>query len=328
VSFYFSAFGLTIQSNLWLSFLQDWQSQTSITVDLYLWLKKYPSQWSTISLESVLLYRSPVNDHLGQPIVVIRRVPKDKLFVVTYGDGTEFVIHEAGDQVWATWPDDLTLEDTITYFLGPIMGFILRFRGITCLHANAIAMEKEAIAIVGDSGAGKSTTAAAFAKLGYPILSDDIVALIPKNGQWWVAPAYPWIRLWSESVESLFGSPTALPRIVPTHPTWEKRYLDLTQKEYKFQETAMVLGGVYILGQRRFEPKRPYFKSIPKSEALLNLINYAYTNRLLTKVMRIQEFQCLGQVASQTSVRKVYPHADPKEIFNLCHAIVDDFSKF
>ena len=98
------------------------------------------------------------------------------------------------------------------------------YEAYSCLHASAVAIEGRAVAIVGPSGAGKSSTAAAFARLGYPVLSDDIVALTGDGQRFHVQPAYPRVRLWPSAVTSLFGSRDALPRIVPD---WEKRYLPL-----------------------------------------------------------------------------------------------------
>lgn len=327
MSFSFVAFGLKINLNTLLPNLNTWPRSPSSFEEIHIWLNDKPTWWNRPYAPGILLYSSPILYGTGKPGVTIQVLPNSGFWVVTYFDGTEFILNGSGSKVWATWPDSLTLEDTLTYLLGPIMGFILRFRGITCLHASAIEIADKAVIIVGCSGAGKSTTAAAFAKLGYPILSDDIVALIPKKDKFWVQPAYPWVRLWPASVELLFDSPTALPRIVPGNSDWDKRYLDLTQEGYRFEDKPMPIGAIYILGDRSFDSQRPYFESIPKPRALIDLIGHSYTNRLLTKEMRTQEFECLSKVVSSVPVHKVYSHADPKEIFNLCHAIVDDFSQ-
>ncbi len=57
------------------------------------------------------------------------------------------------------------------------MGTALRLQGKICLHSSVIAVGEYALAIIGAKGAGKSTTAAALAKRGYPILADDIAVL-------------------------------------------------------------------------------------------------------------------------------------------------------
>ena len=90
---------------------------------------------------------------------------------------------------------------------GPFWGLLLRFRGVTCLHASAVAIGGSVIAFVGAEGAGKSTTAAAFARAGYAAVSDDVVALVERKGDFFVSPSYPHLCLWPESVEMLYGRP-------------------------------------------------------------------------------------------------------------------------
>jgi len=46
------------------------------------------------------------------------------------------------------------------------------------------------VAFVGAEGAGKSTTAAAFALEGHGVLSDDVVALAENASEFVVLPAY------------------------------------------------------------------------------------------------------------------------------------------
>src|SRR5207244_6105024 len=116
-----------------------------------------------------------------------------------------------------------------------------------CLHASAVAVADRAIALVGLPGAGKSTAAAAFACAGYPVISDDVVALEDHGERFLVQPGYPRVNLWPDSVRRLFGSEDALPRITPT---WEKRYLPLGQKGHPFASKPLPLAAVYILDSR------------------------------------------------------------------------------
>ncbi len=121
----------------------------------------------------------------------------------------------------------MTIEDAATYLLGPVLGLFLRLRGVTCLHASAVAFGGQAVAFVGSEGAGKSTTAAALALRGHAILSDDVVALAEHDGAFFVHPAYPYLCLWPESVESIYGSADALPRF---SANYDKRCLSLRNK--------------------------------------------------------------------------------------------------
>jgi hypothetical protein len=94
------------------------------------------------------------------------------------------------------------------YLLGSCMGALLMQRGILPLHGSAVVVDGRAYAFVGESGAGKSTIAAAFAKQGFALLSDDVIALSfgdPGDGTRLptVTPSYPQQKLWQESLEQL-----------------------------------------------------------------------------------------------------------------------------
>ena len=137
------------------------------------------------------------------------RLASGAYFRFWYGDDRiEFLIDRSGSQVWVNWPESCPLEDAATYLLGPIFGFVLRLRGVVSLHASAVAVADRAVVLVGPCGAGKSTTAAALARLGFPVLSDNIVALEERGGSLIVHPGNARLSLWPDSVRTLFGAPT------------------------------------------------------------------------------------------------------------------------
>ncbi len=172
----------------------------------------------------------------------------DGSFHFAYGDGTAFRVDPAGSEVWMQWPDTFTVEDAATYLLGPIFGFLLRLRGVVSLHASGVLIGDEAVALVGRAGAGKSTTAAAFAQCGYPVITDDVFALKDCRGRFFVEPGYATLRLWPDSVEALCGSRQALPLITPN---WEKRFLDLRTGPFRFADRAVPISTIYVLADRR-----------------------------------------------------------------------------
>jgi hypothetical protein len=262
-----------------------------------------------------------------QPISQLQvwQIDRDRHFYCYYRDGTIFVVSRLGDRIWATWPENLTIEDTATYLLGPILGFVLRLRGTVCLHANAIAIDDRVIAIVGESGAGKSTTAAAFAERGYGILSDDVVPIVECGDTFTIQPAYPRIRLWNNSVRALYGEAESLPRLVPTHPTWDKRYLDLNQSGYKFQSESLPLAAIYYLQERSDDPACPQISPMTIPEQLITLVSNTYANYLLDKSLRAGEFEFLSRVVTQIPVRQIVPHSEIARLPELVDAIISDF---
>ena len=257
----------------------------------------------------------------GQPNLRVALFPGGEQFGFFYGDGARFVVDRRGCEVWADWPEHYSLEDACTYLLGPVMGFVLRLRGIVCLHASGVAVGDKAIALVGLPGAGKSTTAAAFASSGFPVLSDDIVALADKGAQFFVQLGYPRVNLWPDSVRRLFGSEDALPRITPT---WEKRYLPLGQNGHHFASNPLTLGAIYILDRRNAAASSPVLEDISGEEAFMALVTNTYVNYLLDQDMRRTEFDVLGRLVSSIPVRRARPPAEPSAIFNLCEAIAAD----
>ena len=325
---FFSIFGLNIYSNCLIPGLIALPTIAVPEVKVSL-------GWRPLWLEKLLeatqkpWFVSPYLDEGGEPAWKTWKLSGSEYFRLRYCDDTEFIIDRSGSYVWATWPDNLTLEDTATYLLGPVFGFVLRLRGVTCLHASAVAVGEQAVAFVGEAGAGKSTTAAAFAKLGYSVLSDDIVALADRGDTFLVQPAYPRLRLWPESVNVLYGSPNALPRIVPTHPTWDKRYLDLTQDSYQFQQQPLPLAGIYFLGERILDTAAPFVEAVPQTQAaLISLVKNCYAKYLLNKATRAKEFEVLGRLVRHVSLKRVTPHSEPARLSQLCKTILADLQNF
>jgi hypothetical protein len=237
-----------------------------------------------------------------------------------YADETEFVVDQTGTEIWADWPPSLTIEDTATYLLGPVMGFVLLLRGIFSLHASAVVVGSEAVALVGPAGSGKSTTAAAFSSNGYVVLADDVVTLDDHKDHFLVRPSYPCIRLWPASVKTLYGSESHLPRLTPN---WDKCYLDLTEQ---FPTTAVPLSAVYLFGDRRYDDDAPLVEAQDYTEALLSLIANTYTNYLIDKNMQARQFDLMTRVLANVPVRRVIPHSDPRGLQQLCDCILDDFA--
>ncbi len=252
----------------------------------------------------------------------MRRSADSGDFWLTYDDGAEFVVSGNGTRVWMDWPPTLSLDDAATYLLGPILGFLLRLRGILCLHASVVELGGQAVAFLGPAGAGKSTLAAGFADAGYLVLSDDVAPLAQTDGAFMVQPGYPQLRLWPDSLQALYGSIEAFPRITPT---WEKRHLDLTRGQCRFLDRPAPLSAIYALDQRTDEDRAPVIEPMKPRSALLALIANTYANYLLDGEMRAHEFFQVEQLASAVPIRSVRPNRDPRQTANLCRAIVLDF---
>jgi hypothetical protein len=280
--------------------------------------------WPEASLEGPrqLRYASANRDEHGEPFLTVWTLSDGALLHLRYRDGIEFVVDRDGTEVWGTWPDTLTVEDASTYLLGPVLGLVLRLRGITCLHASAIDVGGQAIALIGPPGSGKSTTAAIFATSGYRVLSDNVVALADHGSAFLAQPAYPRVGLWSDSVETLFGLPDALPQQTPT---WPKCYLDLTQNGYRFLPSPLPLRAVYVLSERDTDAEAPLIHTLPVRVRLTQLIENTYLSYLLDRTMTVRDLDLLSRLVLSMPVRRLVPHADSAFLPRLRDVILDDF---
>jgi hypothetical protein len=290
-------------------------------VDLTLRFQSVPAwraAWLGTSLDEAPVRYRTANSAYPLDNLVVRTLPEGVVF--QYADGTEFCVSADGREIWSCWPDRATLADTETYLLGPVIGFALRSRGVLCLHASAVVIDGHAVALAGGSHAGKSTTAAAFAAAGYPVLTDDLVAVRPDGERWSVAPAYPYLKVWEDSAGHLFGSKIELPRLTPT---WSKRSVELAAHGYAFADAPLPLDAIVTLEPRAGDPSRPLVHTAAKTETMLTLLPETYAGYLLDPSMRRTELTQLGDLLSAVRTFAAEPSDDPKRLPLLVARIVD-----
>lgn len=257
------------------------------------------------------------------PALRVRRVGGGAYYHLIYGDGVEFLVREDGERIGVAWPSEATLSDTLPYLLGPVLGLVIRLRGQVCLHASAVVVGDKAALLVGPMGAGKSSTALAFAQLGCAVLSDD-VSVLAHNGECFVVQSgYAGLRLWPDMAEALLGDGVELPRIVPA---WEKRRVDLAAAGFRFMPTPTPIAAIYLLNERAADADLPAVAPLSSVAALLRLSANGYVRYMLDRSMRAREFDLFSQVVQRVSVRQVTPHTDPSRLPFLCQAIFDDLS--
>lgn len=311
-----SLYGLFLSANLPIPSLPVLAGSPNPEIKIHLKVSSGACS-SVFSRNPWFFYVSPILNDDGQPIVRVGKLGNN-FFCFFYGSGARFAVRHDGREIWADGPEEYAVEELATYLVGPVMGFVLRLLGILPLHACAIAVEDRAIALVGSRGAGKSTTAAAFAKLGFAILSEDVVAVTEEGKRHMVQPGYPRVNLWPESAETIFGYVHGLPSVTPT---WGKHFLALNNAQHKFQKKPLELAAAFILRDRVPGALKPRIEKIAPASAITMLVANTYVNYLLDATMRRSEFVQLGQMLRKTPVYQVWPLDDPSRVFELCEAI-------
>ena len=314
--FFQSAYGLTFQSNVPIPGLLMAPHATPEIIECGLGVDFPKSE-----IKDQPWYVSEC-DEKGVPILTASESVDGQEFYFRYCDRTEFLVNRSGTRILARWPQDQSLENTTTYLVGQIAAFVLRLRGMVCLHGSSILINDQALTIVGDSGAGKSTSAAAFARLGHPVLTEDVSPVLERDEAFLIETGYPRINLWDDVVESFYGSATALPKIVFN---WDKKYLDLQREGVYFHKEAARLRAVYVLADRSEGETAPRLEPLSATEALLALLTNAHGRYLLDKPMRAREFELLTRLNRQVTVKRVVPHLDIDRIDQLIELLLSDF---
>jgi hypothetical protein len=118
--------------------------------------------------------------------------------LVRLGDGARLLTDGAHRIVVDADDDGKAAE---AYLLGTCLAAALYQQGRLVLHGSAIATARGAVLFLGDSGKGKSTTAASFLRRGCGLLSDDLCAIRFDAEVPAVLPAVPEIKLCQDALD-------------------------------------------------------------------------------------------------------------------------------
>ena len=272
-------------------------------------------------------YVSPYRDERGVPsLTILKARPEGHAlrpgYLLCYAEGTRFLVSQSGREVDAWWDDPLTDADVADYLLGGVIAFIARLRGLVPVHASAVVIDDQAVLFAGAAGAGKSSIASAFAVLGYPVLSDDVVVIDDTSGAIMAYPNRARLSLWPDSATSLFSTTS-----LPTHsPVYAKRRLDLVEHGYRFHESPVQVGAICVLAGRTASDLGLTIRTLRPQTALMNLVSNTYGNYLLDASMRSREFEVLGRLAEAVCVNELSLSADLDGLVSVCRSLADQLA--
>lgn len=158
--------------------------------------------------------------------------------------------------------------------LGGGIGLLLFQTGQFVLHASAVAVGAHAVAFMGFSGSGKSTTAAALARHEHAVLTDDIVAVKFASDDARVMPGYSLLKLFPAVAEALGHDVQDMHELHPALPKRGHRAAG------EFSQNELPLAAIYILAEA--DVPAPVIEAVPDSQAIVELIRHAYAAPLLS----------------------------------------------
>ncbi len=226
-------------------------------------------------------------------------------------DGVATLLAKNGDIIIVD-PDSYYIDPQLLslYILREVLGLILYQRGLFLLHASAVKIGEQVIIFAGCPGAGKSTTAAAFAQLGYTVLADDMVTIDLNSGdQPMVYPAFPQIKIWPSAVEGLGYDISNLPTL---YPGSRKRVI---RQPESFPTTPFPLAHIFFLEEGTDFKVTP----IEGTDAFLTLARFfPLPSQLLEGNALEHHFQQCLQLLSQVASWKI---ENPKDFKTLNYLI-------
>lgn len=318
--FVYFAYGLRLISDKAIPNLAPFEVSDPSVPDLHIRFESKDCARARDASGETLWFESEFTDDGGKPALEIWKGHDSGDFFIRYGQGLTFRVNLMSPRIEVLCQPRRSQTEIALYLLGPVLGIVLRLRGLTCLHASAVVIDGGAVAFTGEMGAGKSTMAAIFAKHGHAVVTDDILPLENDGANLTVHSGYPYINLLPDSF-ALFCDRTE--RQCPAEPVLEKMKLALGRHR-RFQDTPVPLALIYVLAHRSRMSFAVTADSMAPQESLIALASNTYANKMLDTAMRASEFCTLGQLVRSVPVRKLVAPARSLDVRSLYRAVRDD----
>lgn len=206
----------------------------------------------------------------------------------------------------------------IPFILGPVMAALLHQRGFMVLHGSSVKInENAAIAFLGDSGLGKSTTAIQLYKKGYPLITDDVLALKFDKGFPKVYPGYIHIRLSDQSFNQIKNITHV---ISPIRTIANKCFYDSSNN---FSPEPTWLKGVYMLEKSNNIRISP----LNSQKDLIELITHSTAQRIFDNSDQANNLLQCANLINNTHFCRLKTNHSFNDINKLIELVERDFSK-
>ena len=248
----------------------------------------------------------------GAAQIAIERVPlPDRLQSVMASfpegewDGEQLLIRIRGvarylikrDRIGIDREPDAHPGDVDAFLLGTALGALWHLRGGFPLHAAAIHFDDYCVAFTGESGAGKSTMAAALAGRGHKVFSDDVSYIRSSGLNLEAYPGANRIRLWDSAMDGLNYNKQGVER--------ELRGFDKFLIPFEGRQDAarpMRLAAIYRL-ETAFSDSQPYIDRLKGMAAFEAILQNTYRLQLAEAMGRRQQvFEFCKQIAGEVPV--------------------------
>ena len=230
----------------------------------------------------------------------------------------EFLIARNGRRIEYRRMRRATAESLTTYLLGQVLSFSLLSFGCESLHSTAIVIDGEAVGFLGNCGYGKSTLGAGFLARGFPILTDDVLAVEPSDGRW-IAHAGPArLKLFPTVARQVLDRRSG-PRL---NPDTAKLVLPLNEGESTAR--ALPLTALYVLNDPAEEPPAIDITPLGGQQAFIEIIQAAFNLLQIDRARLENHFGMATQLVRDVPLRRLTYPRKFASLDAVCGAVLDD----
>jgi hypothetical protein len=125
-------------------------------------------------------------------------------YVLRFSEFGDFEVSACGRRIVAHAAHSLPPATLRHLLLDQVLPLTLGRMGRTAIHASAVHVPGlGVVAFAGRAGCGKSALAAALAREGCAVMSDDCLVIAVRPDGVWAVPSYPGVRLWPDVASRL-----------------------------------------------------------------------------------------------------------------------------
>lgn len=246
------------------------------------------------------------------------RFREGEIYFFRFADAVDFRIEP--NHITYYLRDDFYAYGIELWLLGIVLAFWLEWQGTPALHASAAVIDGNAVGFMASNRGGKTSLATACMQQGYPLLTDDILAVHVTEDAAIGQPAFPQMRMWPEHAAHFVEDAEALDTV---HPYIEKRRVPVDDIG-PFTDTPHPLRAIY-LPDRQDEKTSVDIEPVSSSEAVIELVRESFVATLVEAAgFQPERLQTLSQLVQHVPVRRLIYPSGVEHLPRVVEAVRDD----